>query len=191
MHLAEAVTLTTQLAASEMQCLILQARIEDLTARLAQAGDPFEPQCDGPGLSPALDRDLEEARAQALTQRERAASLAEENERLVGWLKDREDRLNQLSTEWEQQGARIMELENQLATQPRACPQCETPLVLEKTIARAEPGPSSDAVSFTKNKAKLKPKRLCRVCKTEFIPNLYYKAFCSDKCRPPGGRKSA
>lgn len=102
--------------------------------------------------------------------------------KLSGWLKDREERLNELSAEWEAQAAKIMELERQLAERPDACPACATSLVPAAPAdqeEQAEPAGTSppQPLAFGTKKA-------CRGCRKKFIAHPANRQYC-DACKAP------
>lgn len=96
---------------------------------------------------------------------------------LTSWLKDREDRLAELSTDWEAQGSKIMDLERQLAARPDECPECFENLVPKPLAEPAAEATPPELLAFGTKKA-------CKSCQAKFVAAPSNRKYC-DACKAP------
>ena len=162
-HLHDLLSLTEALAGASIQNAMLRERA-------------IAPSEDQRVAIEASDLHSEKLLRQIEVLHEEARGHFESIARLEDEVANRDERLRELSEDWEAQGAQIIELETRLDRFPLKCPEC--------AAAIAPEAPESDVVSFARNKERLKPAIECGTCKTPFVPDFRNRKYCSPECSP-------
>ncbi len=85
-------------------------------------------------------------------------------------------KLAELSREWGDQSAKIMELEQRLAERPVTCPECSASLVPQAVLEE----PAEDAAPDEPHGVR----KACKTCRTKFIAVPPNRKYC-DACKAP------